>query len=270
MVLNEASSELEAHDDEFNLRLPVIPDGRCSVCPRSVAGDTICWTCRTIYSEQDHKTVSQAPPFLTREDLCQCTIVPVSIQDHVPLCESYGSNLTDFRSVYYAVINRTTGDISASRTGRVSTPQPARKYKYSPIEQDRKIRLAVLHPGETADPIRCTPFRASLDNLPPFEAVSYTWADATGDGSVCKTILCGRSQPLGVTANRETHCAACDFLMLNASFGSMLSTSTRGTLGSATTRFIGCPRYFPKLSESWSIWVKRIKASLLFSNSLPR
>lgn len=124
---------------------PVFPDGRCRLCRRHVVGHDVCHACRILVLNEDRnqELVSTSPP--TLDNICQCSSVSVTIQNQVPLCNSCGSNLTDFRSVYF-----------------------------------------------------------DLDNLPPFEAVSYTWADGNGDSSACKSIFCGTGRRrLAVTANCE-------------------------------------------------------------------
>jgi hypothetical protein len=58
---------------------------------------------------------------------------------------------------------------------------------YSPLNQNRQdIRLVCLHPGEWVDPVSISVEISSLysDDLPFFEAVSYTWDNPTEKGSI--------------------------------------------------------------------------------------
>lgn len=68
----------------------------------------------------------------------------------------------------------------------------------------RKSAWLFLHPGTIAEPIHCTLVRMNIEDLPPFEAVSYTWADSSGDASLCRNVLCGPSRRhLAVTSSCE-------------------------------------------------------------------
>ncbi|KAE8441100.1 hypothetical protein EG329_005867 [Mollisiaceae sp. DMI_Dod_QoI] len=58
-------------------------------------------------------------------------------------------------------------------------------YQYSPIPLD-SIRLLHLEPGTRDRPISCSLVVCAVDELPSFEALSYTW----GDTSVTNTISC--------------------------------------------------------------------------------
>ncbi|KAI0001387.1 heterokaryon incompatibility protein-domain-containing protein [Xylariaceae sp. FL0662B] len=50
-----------------------------------------------------------------------------------------------------------------------------------PLRQDKKqIRLVVLEPGASKDPIRCTMKVVSLEKQPKYEALSYHWGDKSG------------------------------------------------------------------------------------------
>lgn len=70
---------------------------------------------------------------------------------------------------------------------------------------ENEIRLLVLQPGQDDEDIRCTLINTSLDNLPPFDAISYTWADSKGTQDRSFRVHCGPLQlPVPVTANCET------------------------------------------------------------------
>lgn len=65
-----------------------------------------------------------------------------------------------------------------------------------------EIRILQIRPGEPEDDIQCFIFTRDLDARPDYEALSYTWADETGDDTLCKTIFIS-SQPFRVTRNCE-------------------------------------------------------------------
>ncbi|KAH7062635.1 heterokaryon incompatibility protein-domain-containing protein [Macrophomina phaseolina] len=59
----------------------------------------------------------------------------------------------------------------------------------------REVRLFVLKPGCASDPIMGRIFHCILDSGQhiPYEAVSYTWADAYGDSSYSETAYCNHA-----------------------------------------------------------------------------
>lgn len=76
------------------------------------------------------------------------------------------------------------------------------RFLYPPVKQRSETRLACLYPGSVADPIKCDIRMGRLENLPSYEAISYTWADESGDITKCKTIYLN-SRPFFVTSNCE-------------------------------------------------------------------
>lgn len=52
-------------------------------------------------------------------------------------------------------------------------------FQYQKISTPREIRLLELQPGTSTDEARCNIVHASLDALPSYEALSYTWGDAS-------------------------------------------------------------------------------------------
>ena len=50
-------------------------------------------------------------------------------------------------------------------------------FSYQPFASSHEIRIIDLHAGQFSDPIHCTISHVSLDALPHFEALSYTWGD---------------------------------------------------------------------------------------------
>ncbi|KAI1075934.1 heterokaryon incompatibility protein-domain-containing protein [Whalleya microplaca] len=73
---------------------------------------------------------------------------------------------------------------------------------HPPIKQRSEIRILRLQCGEYDEDIHCEMFIRSLDSEPSYEAISYTWADETGDKSQYKTIFISK-KPFQVTRNCE-------------------------------------------------------------------
>ncbi|PMD29250.1 hypothetical protein L207DRAFT_642561 [Hyaloscypha variabilis F] len=77
-------------------------------------------------------------------------------------------------------------------------------YTYTPIDEAAgEIRLLTLHKGKPGDPIKITllntPF--TVDNVPAFEAVSYTWGSPENPVDVFITHSRGTVRTLSVTKN---------------------------------------------------------------------
>ncbi|PSN59780.1 HET-domain-containing protein [Corynespora cassiicola Philippines] len=66
------------------------------------------------------------------------------------------------------------------------------KYTYRSLnyELGQEIRLIVLLSGNHQEPLLCEIVHANLLDKPKFEALSYTWADEYGDGSIRGEITC--------------------------------------------------------------------------------
>ncbi|KAK2048435.1 hypothetical protein LZ31DRAFT_448188, partial [Colletotrichum somersetense] len=61
-----------------------------------------------------------------------------------------------------------------------------KKYRYSPLTLNREIRLLKLHAGEGLKELSGELVNATLDETPPFTAISYAW----GAPQPRKAILC--------------------------------------------------------------------------------
>jgi hypothetical protein len=88
--------------------------------------------------------------------------------------------------------------------GEFKSKDQQRPYQHADLDrsQGSQIRLLRLLPGNYSDDIHCQLFQADLETDPEYEAVSYTWADDTGDASLSQKIwISGNS--LMVTANCE-------------------------------------------------------------------
>ncbi|KAK7964336.1 hypothetical protein PG988_011310 [Apiospora saccharicola] len=73
---------------------------------------------------------------------------------------------------------------------------------HTPIRQKSETRILILHPGAFEDPICGDLLIVDLPSKQPYEALSYTWGDESGDSTPCRTIQLG-GRPFHVTANCE-------------------------------------------------------------------
>jgi hypothetical protein len=98
--------------------------------------------------------------------------------------------------------------IFENRQPRLEPAQPSSgeftDYQHDPLHigLGQEIRLVVLFPGKSSDPIRCEIVHVLLGGT-EFDAVSYTWATETGDDSKSKVIQIGYEQSMHVTVNCE-------------------------------------------------------------------
>jgi hypothetical protein len=113
-------------------------------------------------------------------------------------------------------------ELSASNDSFPSMPDPDRRNViYGALSDTNSIRLLVLEPGQNDDPLICSLQESSLDDCPPFEAISYVW------GSPHRTypISCD-SKYLWITPNledalrrvrlpHETRCLWADSICIN-------------------------------------------------------
>ncbi|KAK8124437.1 HET-domain-containing protein [Apiospora kogelbergensis] len=84
--------------------------------------------------------------------------------------------------------------------GAVGPPFPPSRLL--PIRQRSDIRVLSLRNGCLSDAIVCDLFTQDLASRPDYEAISYTWADESGDATESRTIHVSGS-PFQVTANCE-------------------------------------------------------------------
>jgi hypothetical protein len=76
-------------------------------------------------------------------------------------------------------------DSSAEDHGRAThteSEEGASLFQYSPLVGASEIRLVILEPGRDDDPVKCRLIHVSLDENPVYEALSYTWGDASISG----------------------------------------------------------------------------------------
>jgi hypothetical protein len=98
--------------------------------------------------------------------------------------------------------------IFENRQPRLEPAQPSSEiladYKHDPLHigLGQEIRLVVLLPGPSPDPIRCEIVHVLLGGT-EFDAVSYTWATETGDDSKSEVIQIGHGHSMHVTVNCE-------------------------------------------------------------------
>lgn len=84
--------------------------------------------------------------------------------------------------------------------GAIGPPFPPSRLL--PIRQRSDIRVLSLRNGCLSDAIVCDLFTQDLASRPDYEAISYTWADESGDATESRTIYVSGS-PFQVTANCE-------------------------------------------------------------------
>jgi len=86
--------------------------------------------------------------------------------------------------------------------GGQSTPKMREgEFVYSPIRQRTELRLLWVHPEEFNESVRCDISTRNVSDA-DYEAISYTWADESGDKSKCELIFLD-STPFPVTRNCE-------------------------------------------------------------------
>ncbi|KAH7073321.1 heterokaryon incompatibility protein-domain-containing protein [Paraphoma chrysanthemicola] len=121
----------------------------------------------------------------------QCVHPDVQKFDEIRCCLSCGE----------AVFERAEDDTEEAFGSLAST---AYRYKRLNYELGQEIRLVNLYPavGDQSSDITCSIVHVNLADEPAFEAVSYTWADSTGDASLCRTVLC-HGKTIVVTKNCE-------------------------------------------------------------------
>ena len=74
------------------------------------------------------------------------------------------------------------------------------QYQYSPLNDQGKVRLLHLKPGRQRDNIQISIIHTRLDDQPIYQALSYTWGDAT----VTTPIACSKvGDTLSITRNCE-------------------------------------------------------------------
>lgn len=73
---------------------------------------------------------------------------------------------------------------------------------HAAILHKSETRILILHPGAFEEPVCGDLLVVGLPSKQPYEALSYTWADESGDATPCRTIRLG-GRPFQVTANCE-------------------------------------------------------------------
>ena len=74
------------------------------------------------------------------------------------------------------------------------------QYQYSPLKDQGEVRLLHLKPGRQRDNIQISIMHARLDDQPIYQALSYTWGDATVTTPIaCSTV----GDTLSITRNCE-------------------------------------------------------------------
>ncbi|CAI6335625.1 unnamed protein product [Periconia digitata] len=125
----------------------------------------------------------------------QCKHLDVRTFDSVRCCLACGA----------AVIDPPPADPSEFSIEPFDITAP-KQYEYKDLnfELGQEVRLVVLKPGSSSEPIRCEIIHVNLESDPDFEAVSYTWATERGDDKKSEIIHCPGGTVIPVTVN----CAA--------------------------------------------------------------
>ena len=102
--------------------------------------------------------------------------------------------IRNFNIIQYPTMPKPTSRQNSYKNDRI-TQQP---YQYEPLSSSQSsIRLLRLHPSpDRSWPIRCTLFHSTLEEAPPYVALSYAWGDAAGPS----LILVG-TETVSVTRN---------------------------------------------------------------------
>lgn len=83
-----------------------------------------------------------------------------------------------------------------------ASPPSSNAAVYTPIRQQLDIRVLTLKPGGFHEPLECELSVVELSAEHDFDAISYTWADESGNEDFCKSISIG-GQRFAVTPNCE-------------------------------------------------------------------
>ncbi|KAI0550035.1 HET-domain-containing protein [Xylaria curta] len=97
-------------------------------------------------------------------------------------------------------LSSSNGFDSCMRCGSFSIPTTGRLFP--PLSKQSDTRLLRLLPGDFSQDVHCEISVHDLSSRPVYEAISYTWADETGNDDLSKTILVS-GEPLSVTRNCE-------------------------------------------------------------------
>jgi hypothetical protein len=90
-----------------------------------------------------------------------------------------------------------------SATAHVHTSETAGHYRYTKLDYKlgRQIRLVLLLPGRPEDPLQCEIIHVNLEDIPVYDAVSYTWASEDGDAKASMVVQCKQGGAIPVTPN---------------------------------------------------------------------
>ncbi|OSS43607.1 hypothetical protein B5807_11719 [Epicoccum nigrum] len=119
-----------------------------------------------------------------------CRHPDIRVFDGLRCCLACGEAIFETRQPRLEPAQSSSGDLT--------------EYEHDPLHigLGQEIRLVILLPGESSDPIRCEIIHVLLGGT-EFDAVSYTWATEKGDDSKSKVIQIGCGQSMQVTVNCE-------------------------------------------------------------------
>lgn len=171
--------------------------GTCVLAYGAVHGKAeASFNCRTLPSILSSSPPYPVLPFRVSPPLQQTTLL-VAMDWHNTRCR----NLNEAR-IGDLISCLSCGSVYHGENPPKIRPQaPEAAFQYPPIRQRTQFRLLWVQPGEFDTPLQCEIVTGSVDEA-VYEAISYTWADETGDTSKCNTIFLN-SVPFHVTQNCE-------------------------------------------------------------------
>ncbi|KAM7209796.1 Heterokaryon incompatibility protein (HET) domain containing protein [Rhypophila decipiens] len=111
-------------------------------------------------------------------------------------------NLPDLHSYNGAWRCLTCYSSNVNPTPQNKPPQNIPPQIFGPIRQRMELRLLSIKPGQFVEDVHCWLLPCTIDKLPAYEAISYTWADESGDTAESKQISLN-NVPFPVTSNCE-------------------------------------------------------------------
>ncbi|KAK0719203.1 heterokaryon incompatibility protein-domain-containing protein [Lasiosphaeris hirsuta] len=136
---------------------------------------------------------------------CRCRRPDIRYTSHFISCVSCGSTnpLSPHQSApsdplppsdgvdFMTPAAESSDDEELISSGPLARSSRGPSYAYGKLRQKHHIRLLCILPGSFDDILHCALAHENLSRLPVYDAISYTWADDSGDRSKNKAILLG-------------------------------------------------------------------------------
>jgi hypothetical protein len=94
-------------------------------------------------------------------------------------------------------------EIIAKSDEELGQSLPKLPYEYQRLRHAKEFRLLKIKPNTYEVPVECEIFHSNIDEKPEFEAISYTWADASGDNTLSRHVKVSSQDYVCATANCE-------------------------------------------------------------------